>query len=189
MGRPRQEDIDRRLLAAARRLLTERDYEDVTMEAVAAEADVGKPALYRRWPTKAALVFAATIDASVPGEVPDRGSFRDDLRALLDALVASLQALPRAAVADQIGAMIADPDFSAEVQRRNTDPQQERVDAIWHRAVERGEVDGGIDGHQLLAALASVVLMRTVVYHRPYSDVEIDGLVDAVERLAAPTSP
>lgn len=158
----------------------------MTMESVATEAGVGKPALYRRWPTKAALVFAATVDAAVPAEVPDLGSFRADVRALIGRLAASLRELPREAIADQLGSMIADRAFSEEVQRRLTDPQQRRVDRIWMRAVARGEVDPAVDGHELLSDLASVVLMRTLVYHRPYDDAGLDRLVDLVVRATNP---
>lgn len=156
------------------------------MESVAVEAGVGKPALYRRWPTKAALAFAATVDASVPDEVPDLGSFGDDLRALLGALADSLEDVPREAIADQLGAMIVDRRFSEEVQRRETDPRRRRVHQIWQRAVARGEVDPAIDGDELLFDLASVVLMRALVYHRHLDRTDRERLATAVERLTRP---
>jgi AcrR family transcriptional regulator len=45
-------------LDAVYELLQERSVRDLTMEAVANRAGVGKPTLYKWWPTKAALVLA-----------------------------------------------------------------------------------------------------------------------------------
>ena len=46
------------ILDAVYELLQERSVRDLTMEAVAKRAGVGKPTLYKWWPTKAALVLA-----------------------------------------------------------------------------------------------------------------------------------
>ena len=54
-GRPRDPDVDERVLAVARRLLAEKGYDALSFEAIALAAGVGKPAIYRRWPTKAHL--------------------------------------------------------------------------------------------------------------------------------------
>ncbi|MGW6379110.1 helix-turn-helix domain-containing protein [Rhodococcus sp. NPDC055112] len=58
-GRPRNPAIDDAALAAARELLTEAGWDQTTMVAIAERAGVGKPALYRRWPSKTHLVFEA----------------------------------------------------------------------------------------------------------------------------------
>lgn len=58
-GRPRSENIDRRILEETLRLAREDGYARVTMEAIARAAGVGKPSLYRRWPAKAHILFEA----------------------------------------------------------------------------------------------------------------------------------
>ncbi|SEM00803.1 TetR/AcrR family transcriptional regulator [Rhodococcus maanshanensis] len=58
-GRPRNPAIDDAALAAARELLAETGWDQTTMVAIAERAGVGKPALYRRWPSKTHLVFEA----------------------------------------------------------------------------------------------------------------------------------
>src|SRR5438093_6245104 len=54
--------------------------EGLTMEGVAAGAQTGKAAVYRRWPSKEDLV-ADALEAGLPRfeEVPDLGSVREDL--------------------------------------------------------------------------------------------------------------
>src|SRR4051794_24307826 len=58
-GRPADPDIERRGLGAALMVYGEGGWAGVTPDAVARRAPVGKAALYRRWPTKEALLLAA----------------------------------------------------------------------------------------------------------------------------------
>lgn len=59
-GRPRREGADEEILDVARDLLAERGYRELTVDAVAERAGVARTTVYRRWPSKGALV-AATI--------------------------------------------------------------------------------------------------------------------------------
>ena len=62
-------------------------YGRLSMEAVAKRAEVGKSALYRRWPSKQDMVVAALSEFSVPlAEIPDTGSLRGDLLATVTAV-------------------------------------------------------------------------------------------------------
>ena len=71
MARPRDEGIDQAITSATLSLLTEHGFARMSVEGVAAAAGVGKPAIYRRFPDKAALV-AAVIAQQLPVlELPD----------------------------------------------------------------------------------------------------------------------
>ena len=68
-GRPRDPAIDDAVLAATRALLVEIGCDQLSMVAIADRAGVGRPALYRRWPSKTHLVFEAVFgwqDAPTP---------------------------------------------------------------------------------------------------------------------------
>ena len=67
-GRPRDQRIDDAVLAATAELLQEVGYAGLSIAAVAARAGTHKPAIYRRWPTKAQLVHEAAF--------PDEGRAR-----------------------------------------------------------------------------------------------------------------
>src|SRR5215831_17407521 len=56
-GRPRSEEADRAILAAATELLAERGLGGMSMEEVAAWAGVGKATVYRRWGSRGALAI------------------------------------------------------------------------------------------------------------------------------------
>src|ERR1700728_3985107 len=73
---PRETEI----LEVTLRLLQEHGYDQLTIDAVAAEARASKATVYRRWPSKAELVLAAFIEGirqvAVP---PETGTLRGDL--------------------------------------------------------------------------------------------------------------
>src|SRR5829696_2534068 len=87
-GRPRDPSRDGVIREAILQLLGEVGYGALTMDAVAAEAGVGKATIYRRWRTKQDLVVD-TISVMNQAEAtpPDTGSLEGDLRAMLHSLV------------------------------------------------------------------------------------------------------
>ena len=55
------------MLDAARSLLAEKGFAGTTVEAIATRAGVGKATIYRRWPTREALLLAVTT-ADLPDD-------------------------------------------------------------------------------------------------------------------------
>src|ERR1700761_5069397 len=71
-------------LGAGFRLLSAPGTEAVTIDAIAAEAGVGRQTIYRWWPTKGAVVADALVrHARVVVPERDTGSFTGDLEAFL----------------------------------------------------------------------------------------------------------
>src|SRR5262245_12613408 len=82
--RRRGEEVERAVLRAAVAELEEHGYENFTMDGVAARAGTNKPMIYRRWPSRPALAFAAYRQlVARPDAVPDTGDLRSDVVALL----------------------------------------------------------------------------------------------------------
>jgi AcrR family transcriptional regulator len=80
-GRPRDPRTEQAITDAARRLLARDGYDQVSIEAIAREADVSRPTVYRRWPSKTHLVFDAVFGAAEVGDVlTSSGDFEADLR-------------------------------------------------------------------------------------------------------------
>ena len=65
-GRPRREGADDEILAVTRALLAEKGYRELTVDTVAERARVAKTTVYRRWPSKGALVAAAIAPNTTP---------------------------------------------------------------------------------------------------------------------------
>src|SRR5215472_16417078 len=63
-GRPRSGGAERAILLAGARLLEERGVRRMSMQAVAAAARVSKATIYRRWPSKDALILDLVAGAA-----------------------------------------------------------------------------------------------------------------------------
>jgi AcrR family transcriptional regulator len=83
--RRRGAELENAILEAVWDQLTEQGYGGLTYEAVAARARTSRAVLYRRWPTREALVRAAVrhLGARTPRIDPDTGSLREDVLAAL----------------------------------------------------------------------------------------------------------
>src|SRR5690242_4609425 len=91
-GRPRDPELEKRLLAAAWALLTTSGYDALTLTKVAAEAKAHRTDVYRRWSTKAQLVTDVLAVHLPPISQFDTGSLLGDIRAYLEDLAASWRA-------------------------------------------------------------------------------------------------
>src|SRR6202171_4511856 len=76
------------ILDAVYALLQEKSVRDLTMEEVAKRAKVGKPTLYKWWPTKATLVLAMLCERMAPNlEKPSDRSAEESLRFRVRSLI------------------------------------------------------------------------------------------------------
>ena len=80
LGRPRDLRIDEAVLRATVELLGKSGYADLSVDAIARRAGTSKPAIYRRWPSKAHLVHEAAFPINEATELPDTGSLAGDVR-------------------------------------------------------------------------------------------------------------
>jgi AcrR family transcriptional regulator len=133
-GRPRREGADGEILAAALAMLREKGYHDLTVDAVAEAVGVAKTTVYRRWPSKAALIAAALAPREVAA-APDCGSLEDDLIVVLGDVAAFLEL---------VGEGRNDPEM-AEAIRAAIAPDRTRLAEVLGRAALRVEHDLAAD--------------------------------------------
>src|SRR4030088_2608174 len=81
-GRPRGAARDTAILDATQQLLEELGYDRLRIQDVADRAHAGLATIYRRWPTKQALVIAA-MQHRAPDIAPENDDPLADLQALL----------------------------------------------------------------------------------------------------------
>jgi AcrR family transcriptional regulator len=132
----------------------------MSMEAIAAEAAVGKPAIYRRHRDKAALV-ASVIAGRLPAlDVPDLGDTRAELWRAVE------QGFPAdgAAYVGLIGGLIAEqerhPELIEAFRRSVLLPRRASGRALIERGQERGDVRKDIDPEAALDLFAGPFLAR-----------------------------
>ena len=160
--RRRGEVLRRAIFDAALEQLSTVGWKQMTMEGVAACAQTGKAALYRRWPSKEDLVMAALEDSLplVSSTAPDRGHLRDDLIGLLDQMrtvMASQAGCALRAMLDEIEHEHSKA-FHALIHQKVLEPGRQVLIGVLRRGLERGEVRAGAD-IELLADVGPAMMM------------------------------
>jgi len=163
-GRPRNPRIDEAVLKAAAELVVEVGYADLTIASIAERAGTSKPAIYRRWPSKAHLVHEAAFrDDDEQLTLPDTGVLRDDLAEMLRRVSAAFaHPVARALTPGLMAEIAADPTLHPALLERFGGAWKGFSDRI-AIAAERGEVREGIDTDVLIETLAGAALMRLLV--------------------------
>ncbi|MFE3458444.1 TetR/AcrR family transcriptional regulator [Nocardiopsis aegyptia] len=181
-GRPRQERVTGAVLDAVVALVAERGMSAVTMDAVAMRAGVSKPAMYRRWPTKQALIIAAAEARIGLLEVPDLGDFRAELRVVLAARV---EAYRRPGV-DRLLAGVIGASAEVGAERGAYGEYAARVMGETRRILERGIDRGDVRPDTDIAAAATLVAgslaFRMVGEQRLPDDALVESVVDLIGR-------
>ncbi|MBV6699238.1 TetR/AcrR family transcriptional regulator [Kitasatospora aureofaciens] len=140
-GRPRSAAADRAILDATREALAELGWGGLTMGHVATRAKVAKTTLYRRWPSKNELVVDAVASLFDELVMPDLGSLRADIEAVV-AQFADLLARPESQAA--LLALFAEGTRDRQLHRRIreaiVDPQKRLVRQGRSAAQARGEL-------------------------------------------------
>ncbi|MCB1002627.1 MAG: TetR/AcrR family transcriptional regulator [Acidimicrobiales bacterium] len=180
-GRPLDEQASDDIVDAAVALVGEEGFGGVTVDGVARRAGVSKATIYRRWPTKEALLLDAarclTGDADA---LPDTGSLRGDLRALYAGLVPALH--------DGVAGRLL-PELVAEGTRRPeirallaafSDDRRRRWRAVVERAAARGELVDGVDVEVTVDCLTGPLFTRVLVTGRPLDDELVEAVLDVV---------
>jgi AcrR family transcriptional regulator len=141
--RRRGEELEAALLDAAWDELAEVGFAKLTMESVAARARTGVAVLYRRWPRKDDLVIAAigNYGRMRPVEVPDTGTLRGDMLALLGRFNDARSSFTVVVTAAFAGLMASSGLTPAEVRAKIIGDRPLWSNQIFLRADERGEID------------------------------------------------
>jgi AcrR family transcriptional regulator len=144
-GRPRDVDIDHRILAVAQRHLAVDGYEGLSLAAVAEEAGTTRQALYRRWTGKADLATAAIAAMS---EAEARAPTDDPLADVVAELEAFRSGISRPDGVSMVGTMLqrsTDPRLVALFQARIVRPRRTRIRSILERGRALGLLDASAD--------------------------------------------
>jgi AcrR family transcriptional regulator len=176
--------LDAAILGAVLEQLAERGYDQMRMDDVAASARVGKAAIYRRWPSKAAVVADAIaywrrgIGSVQP---PNTGSLRGDI----DALTAAVPDLDEAEVGTMkvvIGVATAatnDPVLAAALDDLVLSQPRRMISVVLENAVARGEIPAGRDLSLIADAALGLNVLRAIT-GRPIDRVFVRRVLEDV---------
>jgi len=176
-GRPRDEDVRLRLLAAAARLMEESASANVSVEAIAALAGAGKATIYRWWPTKAALLIEA-FRIAVASELnyKSSGSLESDVSQWLLQFTNMLSG-PRGRI---FSAFVAegqsDPEIASAFREFWIKPRRAEAKEALHRHCATGELAEDIDLDLVVEILYAPLYYRLLTGWGPLTPDYVESL-------------
>jgi len=181
-GRPRSEEVEHAILQSAVGLLEERGFRAFTIEEVALRAKVGKPSIYRRWPSKGTLALDALLSEYLQLLSPiDTENLKGDLTA---ALAQWFEAIAGTSTGRSLVGLIAEAQSDADLAtawRKSfvlTARSQNRV--MITRAIERNEIEKGADVDVILDMPYGAAYLRLLNGHLPLSERFIEKVVAVI---------
>ena len=173
--RRRGPELEAAIMAALWAELAEVGYARLTMEGVAARADTGKQVLYRRWRNRAELVLDALRheSGSIADHIPDTGSLRSDVLAVLDwAANRFIRIGP-----DVLLGVLADlPDIEPDVMTI----MRGVLATVLERAADRGEIGPADLPDRVVTLPADLLRHEMLLTRRPIADSTAIEIVDGI---------
>ncbi|MBC9718354.1 TetR/AcrR family transcriptional regulator [Streptomyces sp. TRM66268-LWL] len=173
--------LERAILDAALEQLSTVGWNGLTMEGVAAGAQTGKAAVYRRWPSKEDLV-ADALEAGMPplSQPPDTGSVREDLLTLCLAMRDAMYSRPGfalRAVLHECDGSLAER-FQSVIFGRVMQPAIEAIREVLCQGVRRGEVRSAAVNDHVCEVIPAMMMYRAKVYGSEWMPAEIARMID-----------
>ena len=183
--RRRGATLEQAILRAAVEELGEGGYQGLTMDRVARRAGTNKNAIYRRWPSRAALGIAAYRQMAVAGvRLPDTGTLRGDVLELLRRANRNWSSPTGDILRGLLSGVADDPELLAQLREGASDGASSMWLTLLGRAVARGEA--APEALHPRAATVAIVLLRNEFITRGVPIVPDDVLVEIVDEVYLP---
>lgn len=180
-GRPRSEETRQAVLDAAIELIGTRDYRNVSIDAIASAAKVGKQSIYRWWHSKADLVLEAFTEHSLkrmPPLVASEDAFADletDLKRFFAFMRNDL-------VAKGVRSLIAeaqlDPEFKQKLYNNVHRVRCEALRRVFRHGYELGQFRQDLDEDALAHIIHGAFWYRFLSGTKyPYDDEYAENVV------------
>lgn len=183
-GRPRDNSVDKRVLAAAVEELADKGIAEFSITAVAERAHAAKRSIYTRWPQREDLILAGMSTLAAELVPPRTGSISKDLTVLLDQ-IAAVFVEPRLSILQRCAAEIAAyPAMYAAFKRDSVDRCLAVIEDALHEAIVRGEVREDINPSTVAETVIGAISLRAnntadffpVSNHEDLIGLLLDGL-------------
>ena len=180
-GRPRSKSADARILKAALKLVEAGGFQTVTMEAIAATADVARTTIYRRWPNKESVIMDAFLEEVGPAiAFPTLPNVRESLRRQMKLLAKAF----RGKAGLLIRSLLAEAQFNSELKaafrERWIAKRRASAIAVIKAGIVSGEIPSRIDPDILLDVLYGGLYYRLLIGTGTISDDYVDSVWDTV---------
>ena len=169
------------IMDAVYALLQEKSVRDLTMEAVAKRAGVGKPTLYKWWPTKATLVLAMLCERMAPKlEKPTVLTAEESLRFRARSLIKAFNGPFGRIVAGLMAEGQSEPAVLQEFFDRWISPRRNATITDLQRGKDTGELRSETEPALLNDAIFGAIYYRMLLRSGPLTMRFGENLVEQV---------
>ncbi|QAA32186.1 TetR/AcrR family transcriptional regulator [Clostridium manihotivorum] len=176
--------LENAILDEAWLLLQQKGYGKLTMDDVAHAVKTNKNAIYRRWPQKCYLIFAAISRQSpaINFEIGDHGSLKEDLVALFESLNPIFQIIKPDDLRDLISDMFSNAiayDLFNGINKENDISKS--IVTIITRANQRNEISLSINTISEKALnLPSLLIINEIIQHGKITEDSAKDMIDNI---------
>jgi AcrR family transcriptional regulator len=169
VGRPRSMASREAILESALQLTLKNGFAALTIEGISKEARVGKPTIYRWWPSKGAIVLEAlTQRAANILPLPSKGlSLSRRVESFLQELFRVLNGELGAVVKGLMGEAQLDPEFATLFREKFVAVRRQPVLTMLREGQAQGELSPDSDIELLGDLLYGAIWYRLLVQHAP----------------------
>ncbi len=179
-GRPRDEEVRKRILASAAQLLDKKAFDEITVDAIAEKSGSCKATVYRWWPNKAAVLieaFRETVARELPE--PDTGDFRADIRKQLQNFTKIILWGGGKTFSRFIAGAQNDPDVAEAFREAWIRPRRVEAKKVFARYVENGVARPDLDLDLAVEIMFAPLYYRLLTGYGQITDAYIEELIDA----------
>jgi AcrR family transcriptional regulator len=173
---------ERELLNATIEVLDEHGYDRLTVDEVAARAHASKATIYRRWPSKAALIIAAVaarVDTAAFAEPMYDVPLRDELLHVVRLLTTEALEM-HVTIAGLLGEAIRNEELRASIEEHFVTPRREAVRRLLERRRAAGEIAEDVDIELVGPIASALVYQRLLITFEPVDDTLPERIVDTL---------
>ncbi|MCJ2165329.1 MULTISPECIES: TetR/AcrR family transcriptional regulator [unclassified Pseudodesulfovibrio] len=183
IGRPRSEKAQEAILNATHDLLHETKGTALTIEAIAKRAEVGKPTIYRWWPTLADIVLETLLrQAETDIPVPPFDSLRATLRRFLGQSIRSLVDGNGVHLRFLMAQAQKDEAFRQRFRDNFVAKRRAALNSIFLRAAEQGQLGPGDNPELLVDIVFGAMWYRLLTGHAVMDEAFAEELTELVVR-------
>ncbi|MBK0420523.1 TetR/AcrR family transcriptional regulator [Leucobacter sp. CSA2] len=178
-GSARRARTDARIATAVHEQLRHGGYASLTIEGVAAASGVAKTTIYRRWASKAEMVYSVVIHTDEGSSAIDTGTLAGDVRRLAERAVALVAEEPgRSVLPGLLADMTGDAELAGRLRESFIAAARGEIVAMLDRARLRGELTETVPVAEFHAALLGIPYAHVHLL----ADAETDRLVGSLSR-------
>lgn len=167
------------IIEATLDLLATVRYSNLTIEAIAAKAGVGKATVYRWWHSKGAVVAEAITSTLSVEDPPETDDFRADLIGALEVSIVNYsRSRGGVLIAALASDLVDDPALLSSFLESFVLPRRLVVTKLIERGIAEGDISPDCDPELLMDMWAGAVFYRSLMHHQPIADDLATKMVD-----------